>query len=381
MTYVFVDTGAFERENYSFEHSAGLLGLVQAVKNQTVKVLLTDVTDREVKRRLSVRVRHGMQGINGHLSNLRVLRAVNIEPLRALDEDAAVSDAHAQWAKFLATLAPKFLSVDAVRPSEVLDAYFEQRPPFSPKKQNEFRDAFVLGALRIWSTESKQPVLVVSPDKDHRDTCDGAQLIYFERLTDALAYALKAPSSRVSVEQGPPPEPPGNVKPLTSDNANIPNFLAGVRELLRENEEFVAEFVSEEFASLSVQVEDDYDAEIDEVRVDKVSLDPGDFEVIAIDAPHLVIISGQVKVRFSVDATLSDYDNGSRDEGEWVYLPTEELTFSDEIWAQLAIKVPFGNGSEVDELGELTLEEPTSLELSKSHNEIVRRPSIDDHED
>ena len=52
MFFVFVDTQAFRSEAFAFDTSAALVALRNAVKDGRITVLMTTITDREIKRLL-----------------------------------------------------------------------------------------------------------------------------------------------------------------------------------------------------------------------------------------------------------------------------------------------------------------------------------------
>lgn len=340
MFYVFVDTQAFERDNFAFDRSTGLVALANAVADGNVTVLLTDVTEREIREHIADRVVKALSAVKGHYV-LHVLSVVDFEEWTGLREEIAVADALSQWDAYRAELSPTMISVDLARPSVVMDAFFALRPPFSAKKRTEFRDAFVLEALRAWAEQEQQQVIVVSGDKDHKNACDGDVLVHAETIRDGLALTLH-------------------------DEV----LLEAAQTELEQQGPVLVEQLQEAVEGLPVTLEEDYDADIESVTVSDVKFEASEFELVEVRRGH-VLVSGPASVTVEVAATVADYDNGSRDEGDWAYLPYNEVTYIAELDARLTIRLPFaGAPIQVGLATDLSLDEPTKLELSASSCEV-----------
>lgn len=351
MFYIFVDTQAIEREAFGFEDSTGLSALANAVTDGHVTVLLTEITDREVKSHIVDRVTKALAAVKKQFV-LQVLSVADFAVWRKLEPDAAVKDAVEQWESYKREIAPTMVSIDAVRPSVVMDAFFEQCAPFSPEKRTEFRDAFVIESLKAWAMTEQQQVIVVSGDSDHRRACDGVMLVHAETIVDGLAHTLE-------------------------DEA----MLAAARIELEQQSDVLQEQLQEALSGLPATIHDDFDADIEEIRVSEVKFDVSDFELVEVRGGR-ALISGPASVRVEVDATVADYDNGSRDEGDWVFLPYNSLTYIDEIDVRMSVRIPFRDAPPtMEQFEEVILDEPRSLELSREDNEVRVRQHWTEDED
>jgi hypothetical protein len=190
MFFVFVDTQAFRSEAFAFDTSTALVALRNAVDDGRITVLMTTITEREIKRLLGNEVSTAFQAVKKAIKDNYMLKAVpvvDVETIRRTSKEDVVTKAIALWEKYRDSIAPKMIDFDNIKPSEVMDAHFADEPPFSASKPNEFRDAFVLRALSEWAETEDQQVLVVSGDGDHAKACDGNRLQHIKTLDEAVA--------------------------------------------------------------------------------------------------------------------------------------------------------------------------------------------------
>jgi hypothetical protein len=315
MFYIFADTQAFRGEAFGFETSKALLALANAVKDGRVTVLLTTITEREIQRRLTTEIETALQAVKKSVKDnymLRSVRVVDLESVRNLDKADAVKNALAQWDKYRASLAPKVIDFDSIKPSEIMDAHFAAEAPFSVKKPNEFRDAFVLGALREWAETEDQQVLVISGDGDLEGACDGHRLVHVPNLLGAIAKSR--------------------------DDVTLEQLARGE---LAKQQEVLKEQLMERFPEIPIAIEEDPDADAEDHEILSLDFDADDFVLVECRDGHL-LISGSVTISFKFNATIADYANGSMDEGDWVYLPYNTYTITTNVEAQVAIRMPFG---------------------------------------
>lgn len=344
MFYIFVDTQAFERAAFGFNHATSLVALVNAVADGHVTVLMTEVTDREVKDHIVDRVTKALAAIKKEYV-LQVLTVVDFDQWRTLDAAAATKNALDQWEEYKRDISPDIVSIDLAKPTAVMEAFFALKPPFSAKKRSEFRDAFVLEALRAWAEREDQQVLVVSGDSDHRNACDGVRLVHAETIDDALARTL-----------------------------NDEDLLEAAKALLRQQSDVLIDRLQDELAELPLTVEDDYDADVAAVEVSNIRLDPEEFELVEV-RNSTALLTGTVTVRVQVQATVADYDNGSRDEGDWVFLPYNEVTYSTDVATRVSVRITFEDGPPLELAGvdSASVEEPRELRIGGRWEMEMRR--------
>ena len=108
-------------------------------------------------------------------------------------------------------------------------------------------------------------------------------------------------------------------------------------------------------------------------------LDPMDFELIEIPA-GIVLLSGRASLHVDVEATDADYDKGSRDEGDWAYLPYNSMTYGSQVDPGITVRIPNEDETPLtlDAIDKLVVEEPHELDVDKYVGEqgapaLVRR--------
>lgn len=168
---VALDTSVVEAEGFSFRSSKALQALVRAARAGHVRVLITDITNREVEQRIRERVSVAI----GQVAKAHILGATSLVDFKALLDtltNGADDDIVAQWHKYLEDTGAEILSTENMKAGPVIDAFFRRHAPFSHKKPGEFRDAFAIGRLRERADSSGQAVHAISKDGDFRAACD-----------------------------------------------------------------------------------------------------------------------------------------------------------------------------------------------------------------
>jgi len=163
-----IDTSIFRNLGLALSH--GLLGQLSQFKNDRFTLVLSEIVVREIRRQIA----DGLtEDLKGWPKIARRLRRVNC----TADEVEALSDALEDlspeafaWGEmnefFLATDA-KVISADHATLDEVLNLYFERKPPFGDGgKRHEFPDAIALLGIEAWCRAGKSGVIVVSTDSD-----------------------------------------------------------------------------------------------------------------------------------------------------------------------------------------------------------------------
>ncbi|EMI44911.1 MULTISPECIES: PIN domain-containing protein [Pirellulaceae] len=171
---VFVDTCAFESQNYQFDHEA-LTRFSDVCKSGGIDLVIPDVTCREVRRRIQKHAVTAIEAINATKRDTRILNHDSTwKQLRSKDYSSRLaSQVIAAFDDFLSTSSATILDTNCVRVSEVFDRYFEKSPPFGAGgKEKEFPDAFAIEALLVHAKESGKHVYVVSDDKDFKTACE-----------------------------------------------------------------------------------------------------------------------------------------------------------------------------------------------------------------
>lgn len=171
MDNVFIDTSVYEEGQ--FVASGILKTLINEASDGRIRILLPEITEREVLRHIRKRVSEDKTRLVEKLlqSVLKEIPSVKskIEELRKL-----VKDAEPEIEKRFLDNVTKSRTVriplqQDIDLQSILDSYFERRAPFSEKKKSEFPDAFVLKSLELWCKERNTTCFVLSKDGDMRD--------------------------------------------------------------------------------------------------------------------------------------------------------------------------------------------------------------------
>jgi hypothetical protein len=183
--FAFLDTETYIRCRFDF--SKGHLGkLAEYGRAGLVRVLITDVTRREVLRHLEAHVRAALETAK---KNHHILTQAGMQPGTPPPAQDAIRSSEAAFDRF--RIATRAVTVPLKANLEsIVDDYFSRRPPFSDKKQSEFPDAIVAASLRHWCADNKCSAYVVSGDKDFDGICATAQELHkLESVAELLTHA------------------------------------------------------------------------------------------------------------------------------------------------------------------------------------------------
>jgi|ERR1700730_873037 len=185
--FVFIDTQAFRRARFDWS-GRSLSRLVELAQQGHLRLLVSDVTTREVKSQLRVLLAEANASLSKHsglLQQLGVSSAID----RVRDQSTALSTLEAAFDQFLQdTRAINIPLISNL--TGVLDDYFAQRPPFSTKKKSEFPDAISIASLRLWCEQNRAAAYIVSEDGDLRACCsESGPLFHAESINDIISRA------------------------------------------------------------------------------------------------------------------------------------------------------------------------------------------------
>lgn len=175
------------------ELDTGLVGQLGQFKGGLIKILLSEITARELLKHLSEKAKasHGAlskaikSGLsNGQLTDEQVLELGAIRD--AMDKPS--DHAKKQLAKFISKTGGEVIAADTVDFKSLLDRYFSNEAPFASKgKKNEFPDAIALLTLESWAIRNQKRILAVSNDGDWKSFADQSEYI---DVADDLGKAL-----------------------------------------------------------------------------------------------------------------------------------------------------------------------------------------------
>ncbi|WKA27824.1 PIN domain-containing protein [Bradyrhizobium roseum] len=183
---VFIDTQVWVKERLNW-NSKSCNRLRELVRTRHVQVLTTSVTRSEVHSKIEEALQNARGAMDKHDVVLRQLNCASaMEALEAPDASAMLHERFDAYMQSLNAVDVP-LSKDV---SQVFDAYFNARPPFSAKKKSEFPDAFVALSLQERARTIGRQIYVVSGDADLKACCARiSELIAVDNLSEVISRA------------------------------------------------------------------------------------------------------------------------------------------------------------------------------------------------
>lgn len=193
-TAVFLDTSVLDGQQYNLQ-STPLATFAQACAKRSMKLLLPDPTEREIRRHLRERTIEAMAALEGlrrkapYLANWKGLaRQFGSAALELFNAQNAAGN---EWETFLKQFSVVRLGYTGLDIGKVMRWYDGAEPPFKEgKKRKEFPDAFAIEMLDAYARKEKIYIAVVSSDDDFKLACQRySALLYFKalpRLTELL---------------------------------------------------------------------------------------------------------------------------------------------------------------------------------------------------
>lgn len=201
MTLLSIDTSIFSQYQNGLEY--GLLQRLAQFEASNVDLVLSDVVVREVQRHMVESVVSGDEHLkravksSGAARNLDKTMRDNVVASIVLGETPEQCIAR-RWSEFAARTGYLLAETEKlVSAGNVMDAYFEGKPPFEKKKakKSEFPDAMALQGLEAFAERMGQLMLVVSSDGGWRDFCRESKWLVCELdLAVAMSCFQKVPS-------------------------------------------------------------------------------------------------------------------------------------------------------------------------------------------
>jgi PIN domain len=163
-----IDTQYFINKSFDFE-STELNSLSELAKKNYVAVFITDITDREIKKKIYEEISITHEKLL--TSNLRYLKAVPLfrRFLATYDLSRLMYFFISKYETFKTNCKVSIITSDQVKLLDVFEDYCNQRLPFSNSKNNkkhEFPDAFALKAIKEWAEKEDLKAYLLSGDSD-----------------------------------------------------------------------------------------------------------------------------------------------------------------------------------------------------------------------
>lgn len=172
---IFIDTEVFVSNN--FFQNKNLQRLAEFGNSETVNLYLTEITKNEIQSNIKENLLNAQQDINNFkklISNKgKILKNLqNFQPyldLPKLEVNLNFDELSIELENFIKNGKVKFIAFELANITDVVNNYFNQKPPFSlGKKKYEFPDAIVLSAIENWCKKEKEQIYVISDDTDFK---------------------------------------------------------------------------------------------------------------------------------------------------------------------------------------------------------------------
>lgn len=352
MDNVFIDTSVYEEGQ--FVASGILKTLINEATDGRIRILLPEITEREVLRHIQKRVSEDKTRLVEKLlqSVLKEIPSVKdkIEELRKMVKDAE-SEIEKRFldnvTKSRTVRIPLQQNIDL---QSILDSYFEQRAPFSEKKKSEFPDAFVLKSLELWCKERNTTCIVLSKDGDMKDY--KSELLIYKNDKEYVNELIRRREEEEALN-----------KLLYQAKLSVT-----VDEQIKDRiDKWVYDQLDNDILySAALQIEDinDYDINPD------IDLEFEDFEIVG-QYDEVYIVRANALVTANISVKHPDYDTGYYDgeDKQWYF-------FDDDVESKLVCTLEFPIDFEIDLNGKYPEIDSINQGKHLSQSELI--DSIDD---
>lgn len=189
----FIDTQVFVSAN--FNPSSKPIGIMRYLAaHRHIHLLLPSVTKSELFKHLKAKTINECIALEKADRAATALKFVGSQQAREVyfkintsgHQDSIARSVARSFNTFLNELHVKHLSCESVLLKDVMEDHFENRPPFSKTKPNEFKDAAVVHAIRDYVNDNDiEKLIVVSNDMDfHRAFEHDCHYELFKNLND-----------------------------------------------------------------------------------------------------------------------------------------------------------------------------------------------------
>lgn len=172
---IFIDTEVFVSNN--FFQNKNLQRLAEFGNSETVNIYLTEITKNEIQSNIKENLMNAQQEINNFKKTIsnkgKILKNLkNFKPyidLPKLEVNLNFDELSIELENFIKDGKVKFIAFELANITDVVNNYFNQKPPFSlGKKKYEFPDAIVLSAIENWCKKENEQIYVISDDADFK---------------------------------------------------------------------------------------------------------------------------------------------------------------------------------------------------------------------
>jgi hypothetical protein len=169
---VYLDTNVYYGAKFVFD-SGKFETLKSYINDGVVKLLYTSATVGEVFRRMEDIEKEIIvynRTIRKNLENFKIAEDLSIAEISAQD---VIENRKKKLEGLLALPGVECISLNPLDAEQLMNDYFQQRPPFENQKPHEFKDAIMINAIRNYQKKINDTVCVVSDDDGFRKAFEG----------------------------------------------------------------------------------------------------------------------------------------------------------------------------------------------------------------
>lgn len=203
--YVFLDANVYIGANYSFNNRY-FNKLSELISNDELVLLGCSICFGEVEKHIGSDLATAISEFNKALKS-RSFASIRYDieyenKLAKLDTEDVVEHVKKNFRRYLKDNRVDSFSIEGISTEELMQNYFDKKPPFEEKKPNEFKDAIMIMALKRYQSELGETVLIISNDIGFRDAFkDDKEFVLFEKLSDFLSYHQRNDKVQQSFEK------------------------------------------------------------------------------------------------------------------------------------------------------------------------------------
>jgi hypothetical protein len=324
---IFLDTSAFEAENYFEGRNINIL--FNLAKEELIHLKMTDIVYREVLARIE---NHAIKAVNlfkrdklNFEREARILRNTNVlsDHFEKVDfkylKENAKKEIQEKFHQVIDEFKIEIIDSGIADIKEVLKDYFETNPPFKDGlKKNEFPDALSINAIKKWSEKNSNSVIHLSNDKDF-DEYKNQAIDCSHDLSSLLEF-------------------------LFTENSDIQHeFITAIyRKSIGKIKTSIEKELSEDLSSLVYsKLENDWSYE--DVEVDFLEINDFEIEIAVINEIEEKSFSYEIEMNilFSVEANYTDLSTAYYDKEDGVWWGEESVSETKKYSVNALIYVDF----------------------------------------
>ena len=189
-TTLFVDTSILRGIGFNFR-SRSADALVEIAQRHKLKLLLPEITEKEVKRQIKALASDIAASLKASRKKAFMLDRHKPWVFSFGDKESVTEEINtflsADWTSFLGSFQVERLPYSDIDLNQTLSWWESYEAPFSIKKPTEFADAFAASCLLKYQLSSKSPIAVLSSDSDWGKFCETREEFVF--FDTPLSYA------------------------------------------------------------------------------------------------------------------------------------------------------------------------------------------------